>query len=116
MPIVLPQSYEPSDRDREIWLVASMIESAMTGDRPIALYHLAENILDEVDEVRISNEAETEWQASLPDEPEEEEPLTEVEEERLSAASRDFLAKRQAGIFKPPKPRIRVRAATQRLA
>lgn len=116
MPIVLPQSYEPSERDHEIWLVADMIESPMTGDRPIALHELAENILDEVDELRFSNEAEADWLSSLPEEPDVEKPLTEAGEERLSAASCDFLAKRRAGVFKPPKPRIRVRAATQHTA
>ena len=114
MPIILPGSYEPDERAYEICLVASMIESAMTGDRPIYLHELAERILDEVDEIRCSNAAEAEWMAALPEEPDLEEPLTKVEEERLSAASRDFLAKRQAGIFNFSKPRIRARAAVQR--
>lgn len=65
MPIVLPEADEPDARTVAIVDVALSIELAVTGDEPVDIYDLAEEIVD-----------------------------------RLH----------------PPKPRIRVRAATQHTA
>lgn len=116
MPIILPKQYELSERESEISIVMSCIERAMTGVRAVALHNLAENILDEIDDARAFAEEEAQWPASLLEAPDEEERLTEAEEARLLAVRRTYLARRRAGFSKPPKPRIRVRAATERVA
>ena len=116
MTILLPKPYEPDDRDLAINIIMDCIEHAMTGARSVSLYELAETIIDEVDDARASAEDYADWLAALPNEPEQEDGLTEAEERRLNALSRDYLAMRKAGFTKPAKPRIRVQAVMVRAA
>lgn len=46
MPIVLPEHDEPDARTVAIIEVTMMIEGAMTGDEPVDVYDLAEEIVE----------------------------------------------------------------------
>lgn len=103
MPIVFPEGYKPDARTLAIIDVVTMIDCAVTGDDPVDIYDLGEEIVDRIlppARNGLPLAAMREWQ-----ERHRAEQLAE-DNARLDAI---FSALRQ-------KPRVRVRAATQHTA
>ncbi|WP_420103152.1 hypothetical protein [Bosea sp. (in: a-proteobacteria)] len=95
MPIILPEPYEPTERVVAISDVAEMIEDAMMGDEEVDLYFLAEEIVDRLQPPARSGPplaAMREWQNRF---------------EASTSANANVIP------LNRPKPRIKVRAATQ---
>lgn len=125
MPIILPEDDELDARTLAILHVATLIEDAMTGRKPVDLYDLTGEIVDHLQPpVRLGTNdpldrvdaALNALEASNVTISEDALALLDSTEPGAAAARLRELADliEHCGAYAPPKPRIRVRAATRR--